>query len=165
MRRPQTAGQSLLIIALLLPVIVGLWLLAIELAWRVATVQAVTDALRAANRSAVQHFDYAAFAENRLALADPNTVIATARQLATINLTGIIGLVQSPAEIADATQWTVLPAGGVCVLEPAGPPLHFPSPALCSATQIDLLSPLDLTMTIEVYAADTLDLSAMPANP
>ncbi len=81
MLRRRAPGQALVLVALLLPVIIGLWLQAIELAWRVTTAQAVTDALRAANRSAVQTFDYAAFAENRLALAAPDAVIAVARRI------------------------------------------------------------------------------------
>ncbi|MEI7642942.1 MAG: hypothetical protein WCJ55_01415 [Chloroflexales bacterium] len=157
MPRRHAPGQALVLVALFLPVIIGLWLLAIELAWRVMTAQAVTDALRAANRSAVQTFDYAAFAENRLALAAPDAVIAVARRMAAINLSGVSGLTSSPAEIADAVQWRVLPSGGACLLDPAGPALCFSGPALCGTAAVALVSPLGLPWTIPVSMADTLD--------
>lgn len=164
MQRQHIPGQALVIVALFLPVIIGLWLLAIELAWRFTTAQAVTDALRAANRSAVQTFDYSAFAENRLALAEPDAVISVARRLAATNLSGVHGLMKTPVEVADTAQWTVLPAGGACILEPGGPTLRFPKPALCSSAEVELASPLGFSWTIQVYAADTLDLSFSSAN-
>lgn len=157
MPRRHAPGQALALVALSLPVIIGLWLLAIELAWRVMTMQAVTDALRAANRSAVQTFDYAAFAENRLALAAPDAVITVARRMAAINLSGVSGLTSSPAEVADAVEWIVLPSGGVCLLDPAGPALHISGPALCGTATVALVSPLGLPWTIRVAMADTLD--------
>jgi Flp pilus assembly protein TadG len=164
MRRQHHPGQALVIVALFLPIIIGLWLLAIELAWRFTTTQSVNDALRAANRSAVQTFDYAAFADNRLALADPDAVIAVAQRLAATNLSGVRGLAKTPADVAGAAQWTVLPAGGACILEAGGPTLRFPKPALCSTARVDLSSPLGFNWTIQVYAADTLDLSFSSAT-
>lgn len=164
MRRQHTTGQALVIVALFLPVIIGLWLLAIDLAWRFTTIQTVTDALQAANRSAVQTFDYAAFADNRLALAEPDTVIAVARRFAATNLSGVNGLVRSSVDVADAAQWTVLPSGGACILEPGGPTLRFPTPALCGVADVELMSPLGLIWTIRVYAADTLDQSFSSAS-
>jgi Flp pilus assembly protein TadG len=160
--RHRQPGQALLLVALCLPVICGLWLLAIELAWRFTTTQAVTDALRSANRSAVQTFDYAAFADNQLALASPANVIAIARQLARTNLTGIPGLLLSPTEIANTITWQVAPAGSTCTLASAAPALQLPTPALCGAADVQLISPLGMTISIHVDTADTLDTSSTP---
>src|SRR5262245_18116922 len=123
--RYRTSGQALFVVALLLPVLLGLLLAAIELSWRSMITHEVTDALRAANRSAVQTLAYTAFAENRFALAQPDMVIANARRLSTINLNGIAGLVEPPGVIANAAHRVVLPAGGRCLLEQDGPSLHF----------------------------------------
>ena len=157
--RQRTSGQALVLVALILPVLLGLLLVGLDLAGRRMREREVQDALRAANRSAVQTFDYAAFAENRLVLADADTVIAAARRLAAVNLHGASGLTLPPEAVAERVAWTALPSGGACLLEPDGPNLRFPTPVLCVVAEVELVSPLGLTWTTRVFAADTLDLS------
>lgn len=157
--RQRTPGQALVLVALLLPALLGLLLVGIDLSGRRMREREVQDALRAANRSAIQTFDYATFAENRLALADADTVIAVARRLAAVNLHSASGLTLPPEVVAERVSWTVLPSGGACLLEPDGPTLRFPTPVLCAVAEVELVSPLGLTWTTRVFAADTLDLS------
>lgn len=162
--RQRPSGQALALVALLLPVLLGLLLVGLDLAGRRMREREVQDALRAANRSAVQTFDYAAFAEDRLALADAKTVISVARHLAAVNLRGTSGLTRPPDTVADEVSWAVLPAGGACHLEADRPALRFPAPALCAVADVELVSPLGLTWTTQIFAADTLDLSFAPQN-
>jgi len=162
--RKRISGQALVLFALIMPVLLGLLLVGIELAGRNTSTREIQDAIRAANRSAVQTFDYAAFADNRLALADADAVVAVARRLAAINLRGIAGLTLPPERIADRVTWTALSSGGACLLEPEGPTLRFPTPVLCASAEVELVSPLGFTWTTWVFAADTLDLSFSSAE-
>lgn len=155
----RSQGQALVLFALMLPVLLGLLLVGFELTSRSTSEREVQDAIRAANRSAVQTFDYAAFADNRLALADADAVVAAARRLAAVNLRGVTGLTLPPETVADRVIWTPLASGGACLLEPEGPILRFPTPVLCASAEIELVSPLGFTWTTRVFAADTLDLS------
>ncbi|HMO57204.1 MAG TPA: hypothetical protein PKC19_07610 [Roseiflexaceae bacterium] len=162
--KTRISGQALVLFALIMPVLLGLLLVGIELASRNTSTREVRDAIRAANRSAVQTFDYAAFAENQLALADTNAVVVVARRLAAINLRGIAGLTLPPEMIADRVTWTALSSDGACLLEPDGPTLHFATPVLCASAEVELVSPLGFTWTTRIFAADTLDLSFSSAE-
>lgn len=155
--RPRSHGQALLVIALLLPVLIGLLLAGIEISGRQAREQDVRAAIQAASRAAVQTFDYRALAEGRSSLADPEAVVAVARRVAAINLRAVTSLATSPEDAASRIRWTVLPAGGACAFDPGEPALRVATPALCASAELPLVSPLGLTWTARVAAADTLD--------
>lgn len=157
--RTRTTGQALVMVALILPALLGVLLVGVELVSRRSSERAVRAAIQAANRSAVQTFDYAAFADNRLALADADAVISVARRLAAVNLQQIPELTLPPETVANHVSWTALSPGGACILEPEGPILRFPTPVLCASAEVELVSPLGFTWTARVFAADTLDLS------
>lgn len=142
-------GQTLVLVALTLPVLMAFVLLVVEAAERWMQVAMLEDALQQAARSAVQTMDYAAFARNATSLrartpcvqvrrsdaaaAPCRAVIEQATAYFGANLRGVRGLAEDPAALADRVTWTVLPAGGTCRYSSAQvAPVTEPAPLLCA---------------------------------
>lgn len=169
----KSPGQSAVLVALILPFVVGFALLVVEVAERWLEVAMVEDALQQATRSAVQLLDYGALARGDGGLraagdcrdvtweAEPRcrALLAIARRVLVTNLRGVRGLAEPPEALADRVRWTVLPAGGTCRYSaPVAPPVSEPAPLICAEARPamrgivgwGLYRPL-------VIAADTLD--------
>jgi Flp pilus assembly protein TadG len=149
----KTRGQSLVIAALVLPVLLAFTLLVVEVAERWLEVAMVEDALQHATRSAVQTIDYAPLAEgqDRLrasaayegvttaqAAGGPCAdVIAVADTFFRVNLRGVRGLVGDTTDTAIAAAaaqvvWTVYPAGGSCTYSNGEGVAYDPTPLICA---------------------------------
>jgi hypothetical protein len=145
--RARRRGQSLVIVALVLPFLVGFALLVVEVAERWLEVAMVEDALQQATRSAVQSFDYADLARGRQGLraggdchhvtwaedARCRELLGSARAFLLANLAGVRGLAESPSALAERVRWSVLPAGGTCSFSSsAARPVTETAPLLCA---------------------------------
>lgn len=171
MMTPHERGQALVFAALVITMLSMLILTCIEIAARYQERAQVEDALRQATRSAVQAFDYAAFARGgqQVRATGPATVTGcstaaatSARALActvlTANLTGVRGVQETPAQTAARVQWTILPNGGVCSFPSGRPPIAFTTPAVCATLTPQLRGLLGWGVwTPQIDAADTLD--------
>jgi len=126
-RTHRAGGQSLVIVAIVLPTLLALILTAIEVSARLLERAEIEDALKQATRSAVQTFDYANFATAHQGLRvvegqattakgcdDLNRTSARYVACTTLltNLTSVRGLDETPAQLAARVQWTFLPNGG-----------------------------------------------------
>lgn len=168
-------GQSLVLVALILPFLVTLILTAFELATRFLEIAEMEDALRQASRSSVQLLDYAALADNRQQV-DEERVVATARAVFATNLAGVRGLDEPIDALVGRVQWQVLPNGGTCTLPGegalvAGRPertgttwqVSFATPAVCATVKPRLTGLLGWGQyTPTINAAETLDLLVSP---
>lgn len=125
-------GQSLVLIALILPPLLALVLTCIEIGQRYADLAAIQDALDAATRSSVQSFSYAAFAQNKTSLAPAQSIGELARYNLFTNLAQVRGLSESAIITAARLQLTVLPSGGTCATTP---PVTLTSPTVCATLQ------------------------------
>jgi len=147
--RRGAAGQALVLVAVMLPVLMAFVLLVVEVAERWMQVAMLEDALQQATRSAVQTMDYAAFARNatglraRTACAQVRRADATAAACRAVidqasayfraNLRGVRGLAEDPEALADRVTWTVLPTGGTCSYSSAqARPVTEATPLLCA---------------------------------
>lgn len=167
-------GQSLVIVALVLPFLVGFTLLVVEVAERWLEVAMVEDALQQATRSAVQSFDYADLARGRHSLraaGDCHQVaweedsrckelLQRARAFLLVNLQGVRGLDESPQALAARVRWTVLPAGGTCSFSSsAAPDVTETAPLLCAEVRPVMRGLVGWgSFTPLIVAADSLDL-------
>lgn len=172
--RARQPGQSLVIVAIVLPFLVSLALLVFEVGERWLEVALVEDALQHATRSAVQTFEYAELARGGQALRaagdcrqvtwdeDPRCreVLQVARTFLVTNLQGVRGLDESPAAMADRVRWTVLPRGGSCSFSsPRVAPVAESSPLICAEARPLMRGLLGWGQFAPlVVAADTLDL-------
>ena len=164
-------GQSLILVGLMLPFLLALILTAIEVGARYAQRAEIEDALKQATRSAVQAFDYAAFAGGSQQLRQTGAASVTgcsgattrsARALAcavlTTNLAGVGGLLEPPAQTAARVRWTFLPRGGTCTFPSGRPPMTFTTPAVCASLTPRMTGLLGWGIWLpQIDAADTLD--------
>ncbi|MEN9935030.1 MAG: hypothetical protein RLZZ387_1609 [Chloroflexota bacterium] len=163
-------GQSLAIVALLLPFLGALLMTAIELTERAIERAMVEDALRQATRSAAQTFDYAAFAADQQHLAseaapthtgcdDAPAGSARAVGCAVLlrNLSGAQGLEETPHDVAARVLWTIRPSGGSCTF-PGGESVASTAPLVCASVRPRLVGLLGWgSWTPQVDAAETVD--------
>ncbi|EFO81409.1 hypothetical protein OSCT_0691 [Oscillochloris trichoides DG-6] len=142
------AGQSLILVAIMLPVLVVFVLLVVEVAERRLEVAMIEDALHHATRSAVQSLDYAALAANNQALRAPADCVAVtlaeagacaevveiADRFLRTNLSTVRGLAEPVDQIAARVRWTVRPNGGACSFQ-SGQTQSAATPLLCAEVQ------------------------------
>jgi hypothetical protein len=155
----RTPGQSLVLLALMLPFLAALVLTAMEIGARTWQRAQLEDALRQANRAAVQTWLYPAFASGTLTVR-PVDVMASGAAYFETNLGGITTLALPPAKTAAAAAWTpVIPAGGGMCTDPAGRLVTLPRPGMCASVTVTLRSLVGWQpWTTTVFAADTVDL-------
>lgn len=172
-RRAKQPGQSAVIVALMLPFLLGFSLLVIEVAERWLEVAMVEDALQQATRSAVQQFSYADLArgEERLRATSEcramrwnqsprcTKLLSVARRFFITNLAGVRGLNESPADLAQRVSWTVLPSGGTCSYSNAAvPPVSEATPLICAEVRPQMRGIVGWgSFAPLIVAADTLD--------
>jgi Flp pilus assembly protein TadG len=155
--RQRNRGQSLILVALILPFLIAFVLTCIEIGERFWEKAAIEDALQQATRSSVQNFRYSAFAENSQSL-DDTRVKDVAERTFIINLTGLRGMVQTPAEVAAQVIWTVLPNGGTCTYPNGHPSVSATTPMVCATLKPRMTGLLGWgEWTPQIDAASTLD--------
>ncbi len=155
--RQRNRGQSLILVALILPFLIAFVLTSIEIGERFWEKAAIEDALQQATRSSVQNFRYSAFAENSQSL-DDTRVKDVAERTFIINLTGLRGMVQTPAEVAAQVIWTVLPNGGTCTYPNGHPSVSATTPMVCATLKPRMTGLLGWgEWTPQIDAASTLD--------
>ena len=155
--RHRDRGQSLVLVALILPFLIAFVLTCIEIGERFWEKAAIEDALQQATRSSVQNFRYSAFAENSQSL-DDTRVKDVAERTFIINLTGLRGMVQTPAEVAAQVTWTVLPNGGTCTFPNGHPSVSATTPMVCATLKPRMTGLLGWgEWTPQIDAASTLD--------
>lgn len=169
--RQSAQGQSLVLVGLMLPFLLALVLTSIEVGARYAQRAEIEDALKQATRSAVQAFDYAAFAGGSQQLRQTGASSVTgctgatarsARALAcavlTTNLAGVGGVLDTPAQTAARVRWIFLPRGGTCTFSNGRPSLTFTTPAVCASLTPRMIGLLGWSIWMpQIDAADTLD--------
>src|SRR6266542_543861 len=165
------AGQALVLVALILTFLMMLILTCMEVAARYEERAQIEDALKQATRSAVQAFDYAAFARDGQLLREtsatsisgcasltPNSARALACAVLVTNLHGVSGVQETPDRTAARVTWTFLPQGGTCVFPNGHPSVTFTAPAVCATLTPQMTGLLGWgTWTPQLDAADTLD--------
>lgn len=150
-------GQSLVLVALFLPLLIVLLLTGVDLAERQLQLALIQDAVQQAARSAVQRFDYQAFAAGEQALSPALVEQAGCAALST-NLAGVRGLLDSPAQTANQAVWTVLPRGGTCTFPHDRPPVSATTPLVCVTLRPQLRGWFGQgAWTPQIDAAATLD--------
>ena len=169
--RHRTHGQSLILIALILPVLTALLFTCIEVAARYQQLAQIQDALQQSSRSAVQTFAYSAFAQGTERGREVHAVTVTgctnppknsaqsiACRVFMTNLASVGGLVETPTQTAARVQWTILPDGGTCTYPNGHGSLSFSRPAVCATLRPQMLGLLGWGVWIpQIDAADTLD--------
>jgi|GEM_PF-562501 len=171
--RRRAQGQSVVLVAVVLPFIISFTLLVVEVAERWLEVAMVEDALQQATRSTVQLLDYAALARGDQSLRasagcnavawddDPRcrALLAEARRLLVINLEGVRGLAEPPEALAARVRWTVLPSGGTCRFSSAAAaPVSAATPLLCAEARPQMRGLVGWGVYRPlVVAADTVD--------
>jgi Flp pilus assembly protein TadG len=169
-----TPGQSLVIVAIVLPTLLALILSAIEVSARLLERAEIEDALKQATRSAVQTFDYANFArangglrvvegQASSARGCDNLNHTSARSVACTtfltNLTSVSGLQETPAQVAAHVQWTFLATGGTCRFGGHSPDVSLSTPMVCATVMPRMTGLLGWGIwTPQIDASDTLDL-------
>lgn len=167
----KSEGQSLTLVALLLPFLGALLMTAIELGERTLQRAMVEDALRQATRSAAQSFDYAAFAANTGRIASETGTrhtgcdgapAASARavgcRVLLSNLSTVRGLAETPEQLAARVSWTIYPNGGTCTFPNGQAPVIATTPLVCATLQPRLAGLLGWgNWTPQLDAAETLD--------
>jgi hypothetical protein len=130
------AGQSLTLVALVMPILLGLLLASLELISRDRTDRAFGSALSDTVRSVAQMVDYEQFAADGVML-DGDTLRAMATAAFIDRLRGMpgVGLTTSPEEIGADVVWTILPEGGTCTLSD-GTAHSFGGPVICARVTI-----------------------------
>lgn len=158
MNRRHAPGQSLVLLALSLPFLAALVLASLEIGARQWQRAQIEDALRQANRAAVQTWLYPAFASGTVNVR-PLDMLASGQGYLTANLTGTTGLDSAPDVAAARAAWTpvVGTSGGTCPT-PGGTTLTLPRPGMCATLTVTLRSPIsDQDWTTTVFVADTVD--------
>lgn len=167
----RSRGQSLALVAIMLPFLGALLMAAIEAGERYLERALLEDALRQAARSAAQRFDYAAFAANdsRLAAEPEPTHVGcagapggSARAVGCAvllrNLAGVRGLEETPEQLAARVTWTIHPTGGTCAFPGGQPPVSASAPLVCASVQPRMAGLLGWgPWTPQIDAAETLD--------
>ena len=155
--RHRDRGQSLVLVALILPFLIAFVLTCIEIGERFWEKAAIEDALQQATRSSVQNFRYSAFAENSQSL-DDTRVKDVAQRTFIINLAGLRGMVETPADVAGQVTWTVLPDGGTCTFPNGHPSVSATTPMVCATVKPRMTGLLGWgEWTPQIDAASTLD--------
>ncbi len=155
--RHRGRGQSLVLVALILPFLIAFVLTCIEIGERFWEKAAIEDALQQATRSSVQNFRYSAFAENSQSL-DDTRVKDVAQRTFIINLAGLRGMVETPADVAGQVTWTVLPDGGTCTFPNGHPSVSATTPMVCATVKPRMTGLLGWgEWTPQIDAASTLD--------
>jgi hypothetical protein len=169
--QPNAQGQALVLMALILTFLMMLIMTCMEVAARYEQRAQIEDALKQATRSAVQAFDYAAFAQDGQLLREmgatsvsgcagvaPNSARALACAVLATNLHGVSGVQEPPDQTAARVTWTFLPQGGTCVFPNGHPSVTFATPAVCATLTPQMTGLLGWgTWTPQIDAADTLD--------
>jgi len=166
-------GQSLVLIAIMLPFLVILVMGAMRIGWKIMQRGQVEDALRQSTRSAVQTFDYQAFAKNSQDFRATacqgsitsgcagNAVAELASQLFAINLQSTDGLTMTPDDVAKQVTWYILPEGGDCstiLADRNNLQRTFTTPSICAQLDAPMEGLIGWgTWTPRIDAADTLD--------
>jgi Flp pilus assembly protein TadG len=170
----RAGGQSLVIMAIVLPTLLALTLTAIGVSARLLERAEIEDALKQATRSAVQTFDYASFARaaHGLRIIEGQATSATGcDQLSNVsarfvacttfltNLTSVSGLEETPSQVAAHVQWTLLPNGGSCRFGGHSPDVTLSTPMVCATVTPRMTGLLGWGIwTPQIDASDTLDL-------
>ena len=170
----RASGQSLVIVAIVLPTLLALILTAIEVSARLLERAEIEDALKQATRSAVQTFDYASFARAnqglRVVEGQATSTLGcdhlkhtSARYVACTtfltNLTSVSGLEETPAKVAAQVYWTFLPNGGSCHFGGHSPDVTLSTPMVCATVRPRMTGLLGWGIwTPQIDASDTLDL-------
>lgn len=125
------AGQSLVLVALILALLIPLVLTSIEIANRYLELARMEDALRQAARTAVQTFRYEPFSSDQLTLAAEQHIAAIGQTTLAANLQTVRHLQAgaTPDSTAALAQWIILPNGGACWGEP------LVGPSVCAELQ------------------------------
>lgn len=168
------SGQAVIVVAIVLPFVVGFALLTVEVAERWLELAMLEDALQHATRSAVQTFEYAELARGGQALrasADCHQVtwdeepacrpvLEVAHAFLLVNLAGVRGLDEPAEMLAARVRWTVLPKGGTCTFtSSAATPVTESTPLICAEARPVMRGIAGWGQyTPFVVAADTLDL-------
>ena len=156
-RHHRERGQSLILVALVLPFLIALVLTCIEIGERFWEKAAIEDALQQATRSSVQSFRYADFAQNSQSIDQPR-VLDIARRTFQVNLTGLRGLLEDPATVAGQVTWMVRPAGGTCTFPNGHPSVSATTPMVCATLTPRMTGLLGWGVwTPQIDAAATLD--------
>lgn len=130
-QKPRTeAGQSLLLLALILAFLTPFVFTVIEFSERQLEVAHMEDALQQATRSAVQLLDYERLAHNRQHV-DEVRALQTAKQAFVRNLGAALGSAEDPETLAQRVTWRILPQGGSCRFS-NGQTEVFDRPAVCA---------------------------------
>lgn len=166
------AGQSAILVAVILPFLMAFTLLIIELAERHLERAMIEDALQQATRSSVQLLDYQALAraegglragECRAVTASQSSpckaLLATANQFLLVNLSGVRGLNEPTNTLAARVRWTVLPRGGTCNYSSTRTPaVTQTTPLICAEVRPHLRGIVGWgSFQPLITAADTLD--------
>ena len=168
----KTPGQSVVILALVLPFLLAFVLLVIEVSERWLEVAMVEDAMQQATRSAVQSLDYAVMATGADGLrgitrpctgvtlsqaGDCAPLIQVADRILRTNLMGVRGLGESRDALSARVQWTVLPNGGTCAYRD-GSARTETTPMICAEVSPVMTGIVGWgSYTPLITAADTLD--------
>ena len=97
------------------------------------------------------------FASNSQSL-DDTRVKAVAQRTFIINLTGLRGMVETPADVAGQVTWTVLPDGGTCTFPNGHPSVSATTPMVCATVKPRMTGLLGWgEWTPQIDAASTLD--------
>jgi Flp pilus assembly protein TadG len=155
--RRRAPGQSLVLTALMLPFLAALVLTAMEIGARTWQRAQIEDALRQANRAAVQTWLYPAFASGSLSVRPVDVMQSGAAYFET-NLGGMTTLALPPAKTAAVAQWTpIVTSGGACT-DPQGRVVTLPRPGMCATVTVTLRSLVGWQpWTATVFTADTVD--------
>ncbi len=150
-------GQSLVLVALLMPVLIALVLAFLEIGTRLLQRAEAEDALRHASRSAIQTFAYEPFAAGAAEVREAD-MLAVARETFAINLGGVHGLLTSPSETVGSVGWQPILAGtGRCATSGASA-VEVTAPALCAEVELRLLGLIGWgEWRTRVFVVETLD--------
>ena len=155
--RHRTRGQSLVLVALILPFLIAFILTCVEVAERFWEKAAIEDALQQATRSSVQSFQYSAFAQNSETL-DSSRVTDVAERTFQVNLTGLRGPLDPPSVVVGQVSWIVRPNGGTCTFPNGHPSVTSVKPMVCATVFPRMTGLLGWGVwTPQIDAASTLD--------
>ena len=159
----RTAGQSLVLVAIILPFVTMFVLTCLEIGARWWEVAQVEDALVQAARSAVQTVAYEPFAHNAQTFSDTDEVTAVGTRVLRINLASVHGLADAPDDVAAQVRWTVLPKGGTCTFSGGRSSITSATPLVCAELRPSMTGLLGWgSYTPVLSTAATLDTITTP---
>lgn len=136
-RKRRAAGQSLVLVALLMPVLVALVLTFGEIGTRLLQRAEAEDALRHASRSAIQTFAYEPFAAGAAELRQADMLEVAKTSFAT-NLGGVHGLLTTPSETAAGASWQPVLTGTARCAGSGTSGMDVAAPALCAEVELHM---------------------------